>query len=453
MAGQTAEIDKSMMKSNIVRRLMMSGWKMAILVGILLMLAFAAPAAAQETPLPFAVRETPAPVETLAPPTRATPEPTEPPVERPFALGDTGEDVLAFKLRLQVLGYFRDGVELSDKISEKTLERVNQFLADNGMEAVEIVTLEIQEMIMTRDDLAIVETPAPTPTPEPIITPQGTPELPAHDADGFLTEADEEFVFADDADGLWYYMTDSLYINIRRYTDTEEENVWFETEVKTRGDERMLSFINNTIYTYRTPVFIAQENSAVLAFTDDFFAKRKYGIAIRDGEIYRDYIRKTSSSFPLGDSLAVFADGTLRAYDYSEYSAEEFLNMGAVHVLSFGPWLIQNGVTNERVLSDTYMHYHEPRCAIGMIEPNHYFILTVDGRYDGANGVYMSWLAARMQEVGVTEALNLDGGGTTALIFMGTPLSRVGYTNDEGTNARRVSSMLGFGISDTVPEP
>ena len=430
----------------------MSRWKAAYYVGILVLLAFALPAAAQETPSPFAVRVTPAPVETLVPPSRPTPVPTAPPAtERPYALGDTGEDVLAFKLRLQELGYFRNGVEISDKITVKTLERVNQFLLDNGMEPAEIVTVAVQAMIMTRDDLAIVETPAPTPTLAPIIAPQGTPEVPAHDPEGFLEASDTEFVFADDADGLWYYMTDTLYINIRRYVDTEEENVWFETEVKTRGDERMLSLLNKTIYTYRTPVFIAREHSAVLAFTDDYFARRKYGIAIRDGEIYRDYIRKTATSFPLGDSLAVFADGTLRAYDYSDYAAEEFIAMGAVHVLSFGPWLIQNGVINERVLSSTYMHYHEPRCAIGMIAPNHYLILTVDGRYDGAIGVYISWLAQRMQEVGVTEAINLDGGGTTALIFMGTPLSRVGTTNDEGTNARRVSSMLGFGESEQVP--
>ena len=175
-------------------------------------------------------------------------------------------------------------------------------------------------------------------------------------------------------------------------------------------------------------------------------------MVIRDGKIYRDHVRKTSKSYPLGDELAVFADGAMRAYDYDAYTAEEYLAMGAVHVLSFGPWLVKDGEINPRVLTNTYMQYHEPRCAIGMIAPGHYVVITVDGRYDGAIGAYFGWLAARMQAVGVTEALNLDGGGTTALVFMGTQISRVGSAKPDGSNTRRVSGLLGFGTSDAVPE-
>ncbi|MFH1880204.1 MAG: phosphodiester glycosidase family protein [Bacillota bacterium] len=394
------------------------------------------------------------PPATLAPPSQALPTATPAPViTRPYALGDSGEDVYAFKERMQFLGYFKQGISLSNAVSDVTLERVNQLLTDNGMAAVTVISTEVQEMIFTRDDFAIIPTPAPIPTPGPLIAPAGTPELPALDGEGFLLDADGEFVYADDDDGLWYYISHDLYVNIRRYNDMEAQNVWFEAEVKTRGAERLLSFLTGTLFTYRTPVALARENGAVLAFTDDFFAKRNYGVAVRDGEVYRDYIRVSSKSYPLGDTLAVFADGTMRAYDYNEYTAEEFLEMGAAHVLSFGPWLIKNGEINPRVLPDTYMHYHEPRLAIGMIAPGHYVVLAADGRYDGADGVYIGWLAGRMREIGVTEAINLDGGGTTALVFMGTQLSRVSAAQPDGANTRRVSSMLGFGVSEAVPEP
>jgi len=424
-------------------------WK-ALLPGLLLLFIGMPHAAAQASALPTA---TPAPVATLMPPVQPAIAPTAAPVvERAYALGDRGADVYAFKLRLQYLGYFKEGAELSDKISDKTLERVNQLLQDNGMEPAESITTDIQSMIFTRDDLAIVPTPTPSPSPRPFIVPVGAPELPPLDAEGFLLSADAEFVFADDVDGLWYYISDTLYINIRRYNDLEDENIWYETEVKTRGDETLLSFLTNTRNTYRSPVTIARENSAVLAFTDDYFAKRNYGVVIRDGEIYRNVIRTGSKSYPLADSLAVLADGSMLAFDYDAYTAQEYLEMGAVHVLSFGPWLLQNGVINERVIGDSYMHYHEPRCALGMIEPGHYFILTVDGRYSGAAGAYIGWLAGRMQEVGVTEAVNLDGGGTTALVFMGLQISRVSDDIPDGTRSRRVSSMLGFGVSEAVPE-
>jgi exopolysaccharide biosynthesis protein len=140
------------------------------------------------------------------------------------------------------------------------------------------------------------------------------------------------------------------------------------------------------------------------------------------------------------------------ASEYSVFRADELLAMGAVHVLTFGPWLVSGGEINPRLLTGDYMHYHEPRCALGMIAPGHYVVITVDGRYDGARGVYIEWLAARMQEIGVTEAINLDGGGTTAMVFMGLQISRVASAKPSGAYSRKVTSMLGFGVSETVAD-
>lgn len=403
------------------------------------------------TALPAAAEETPAPPATLPPPSQAAEADTVPLIDRDYVLGDSGDDVYLFKKRLQHLGYFKENASFSDKITDITLERVNQLLADNGIELVETIPVEVQAMIFWRDDLAIVPTPTPAPTLRPLIAPVGTPELPALDSGGFLADADGEFVFQDDADGLWYYISHDLYVNVRRYNDQEELNIWHESEVKTRGEERLMSYHEATRRIYQTPVNIARVNGAVLAFTDDFYTKRSYGVVIRDGDVLRDYIRRTSKSYPLGDILAVFEDGSMRAYGYKEYHAAALLEMNAVHVISFGPWLIRDGGINPLVLTGEYMQYHEPRCALGMIAPGHYFVMTVDGRHPGAVGAYFGWMATRMQEVGVTEALNLDGGGTTALVFMGTQISRVSSAKPDGTNTRRVSSMLGFGYSDTVP--
>jgi hypothetical protein len=417
----------------------------ALFTGVLLALCCAVPAGAEEIP---------ATVPTLVPPSQAdyaTPAPTLPTITRELIVGDSGNDVYALKLRVQELGYFRKNADVSAKVTETTLERVNQLLVRNGMEPVETITIEIQRMIFSRDDLSVEPTPTPKPTPEPLIAPAGTPALPVLDREGFLAEVGGEYIYADAEDGLWYYVSNTLYINIRRYHDSQEENVWFETEIIVRGGEQLRSFLTDGLYSYEYPVDIARENGAVVAFTDDFFAKRRYGVAIRSGEIFRDSIRRTSTSYPIADTLAVFADGSMKAFDYNAHTAEEYLAMGAVDVLAFGPWLIMDGELNERVLSDKYMPYNEPRCAIGMLEPGHYVVITVNGRYKGAAGVRIRWLTWRMAEIGATEALNLDGGGTTALVFMGTQLSRAGTAESDGSNRRRVSSMLGFGYSDIVP--
>ena len=61
------------------------------------------------------------------------------------------------------------------------------------MDPVEIITVAIQNMIFRRDDLGKNYKPAVTPVPQPLIMPQGTPALPALDAEGFLAEADGEY--------------------------------------------------------------------------------------------------------------------------------------------------------------------------------------------------------------------------------------------------------------------
>lgn len=50
----------------------------------------------------------------------------------------------------------------------------------------------------------------------------------------------------------------------------------------------------------------------------------------------------------------------------------------------------------------------------------------------------------KIKELGCTEALNLDGGGTAALMFMGEVLNR------SDKDMRSVSTLISFGQSDKV---
>ena len=57
------------------------------------------------------------------------------------------------------------------------------------------------------------------------------------------------------------------------------------------------------------------------------------------------------------------------------------------------------------------------------------------------------WLAERMAGLGAVEAMNLDGGNTTSLVFMGERLNRSGQDK-----LRSVGSMLGIGLN-RLPQP
>ena len=122
--------------------------------------------------------------------------------------------------------------------------------------------------------------------------------------------------------------------------------------------------------------------------------------------------------------------------------------MGAENVLAFGPWLVRGGEINPAL--ETSYRTKEPRTAIGMIEPYHYVALFVEGRVERSGGVAVQWLAQRMAELGAAEAINLDGGKTSCLVFMGVKLS---VSNPDGLvrDGRSVSGMIGLGESDLVP--
>ena len=79
-----------------------------------------------------------------------------------------------------------------------------------------------------------------------------------------------------------------------------------------------------------------------------------------------------------------------------------------------------------------------------MSEPGHYLLLSVQGRREDSKGTFLQRMAEMMKERGVTQALNLDGGNTMALVFMGEMLNKEAvYKNKKFV--RTVTSLIGIG--------
>lgn len=288
------------------------------------------------------------------------------------------------------------------------------------------------------------------------------PIIPELTSEGFLPSGVEPYVYASRMEGRWVYVSDELYVNIIRYKSTEPkaEMVWFETEIKCTGETRLSPLfarpdkpIESTL---RIPKDIADSYGVILAFTDDFYGNRwlthaTEGIIIRNGKIlFKKTRRNNSKSFPPLEILALFQDGSLKTFKSKEHTAQEYLDMGVTDTFAFGPILVQNGQLGERMSNLHYFHYREPRCALGMVEPNHYYVLTVIGRQKESRGAYFSWLAERMIELGVQEALNLDGGSTASLYFMGDVINIP--ENRKKKNIRRVTSMIGIGTASNAED-
>ncbi len=97
-------------------------------------------------------------------------------------------------------------------------------------------------------------------------------------------------------------------------------------------------------------------------------------------------------------------------------------------ILGGGPQLIRNGKIDipidEEVFFGTSIPAIHPRTAAGITENGDLILLLVDGRQLISRGVNLEELAKILFDLGCQEAINLDGGGSSALVVNGILLNR-----------------------------
>lgn len=89
-------------------------------------------------------------------------------------------------------------------------------------------------------------------------------------------------------------------------------------------------------------------------------------------------------------------------------------------IMSSGPVMITNG-QNRTIPNDDFCNDRHPRTAVGKKANGTIILLTVDGRAKEAAGMSIPELQKLMRWLGCTEALNLDGGGSTTLYIKEQP--------------------------------
>ena len=287
---------------------------------------------------------------------------------------------------------------------------------------------------------------------------EGTGEFPALNDAGFLDSG--EFVWEDEENGVWRYASATLKVEIFRREQAKPARVWYEAEVLcAEGSEGPRMIVNDQKnWTEKSdfPHKIARKNGTVLAVSSDFAwwrlkKKLRYpGIVIRDGKILSDRTRKRNGKgFPNLDCLAIWPDGDMKVFYSDEKKAEEYLNEGAVDVLSFGPILIRDGQLNEDALKK-YGTSHAERTAVGMVEKGHYFFMMLEGRIKRSKGDDIRFLAEKLLDKGCTLAFNLDGGNTSCIVFMGHQLCKM-MNGKKNKPSRSTGDILGVGHSDLLP--
>ncbi|WP_458411831.1 S-layer homology domain-containing protein [Schinkia sp. CFF1] len=129
----------------------------------------------------------------------------------------------------------------------------------------------------------------------------------------------------------------------------------------------------------------------------------------------------------------------------------------AQYVIGTGPQLVKNGqVSISMDESQAFAKTLQPRTAIAMNQAgDKVFLLTVDGRQNGySNGATLREVANYLISLGAYNAINLDGGGSTAMAVreLGNFQPKLVNSPSEGTE-RKVSSVLQVISSAPTSEP
>lgn len=201
--------------------------------------------------------------------------------------------------------------------------------------------------------------------------------------------------FGEGNDKVTYYVAD-IYVRTLEYFKTALAKDTYGTNIK----EKIRSLASN--------------NNAILAVTGDSYGNNSTGIVVRNGVLYRS----TDNS---ADVCVLFTDGTIKTYAADEFDAEEIIEEGVWQAWSFGPALLDDdGEILDNFNTTNYLYDNHPRVAIGAVESGHYVLVVVDGREEGySRGATISELAAIMSMENCTTAYNLDGGGSSSMVFDG----------------------------------
>lgn len=268
--------------------------------------------------------------------------------------------------------------------------------------------------------------------------------------------AAEESVSQDDENGIWWYRSDSLAIFIRRHNTsvTAENNrtypqVYFTAHIFMRNFNSFRTGFateQENGVTLNEAWRIARRERAVLTITGDNVIQQDTdlkGVIIRHGKVY---LNNNRESF-----CAIKDDLTMEVFLRDEANAEELLESGIRETMSFGPWLIKDGVANDKVHLFRVNRVN-PRVGLGQIAQGHFIAIVADGRQGNYSyGLTLTQFLQLFIDADCEQAYNMDGGCSTGMIFMGEHLNRHDGTAGAADYQRKWPDALMWGYSELVP--
>lgn len=248
-------------------------------------------------------------------------------------------------------------------------------------------------------------------------------------------------------DADYSYQSDELRIAIKKYTDEDEGQIYYVADIWMRSLNCFrMGFAHGKYNTgHEDPASFAQRDNVIFGVSGSF----NKGLVIHNGEKTKG-VEDNLIGFTSG-IMVVYRDGTVKMIDRNQkekfnYSKENKSRGGVLHALQFGPILLNDG----KIPAGLKKNERHPRIIFGYYEPGHYAAVAVDGRRKKAIGMTETEMAELMQRLGCVSAMNLDGGTSAVMLFMGRTINTPSGVDGDGDGiaGRNIVDMLEFAEYD-----
>lgn len=193
------------------------------------------------------------------------------------------------------------------------------------------------------------------------------------------------------------------------------QNISF-IEIKTTG--KTMGFdIGYEVKELKTTATFGKENNAIAAINGTFFDVKNGGsvdFIKANGEVINvNRLEKNNQRAMHQKAAVLISKGklNLKKWDGTEKWED---NLQEEDIMLSGPLLAIDN-KNEKLDSVPFNTLRHPRSAIGIKPNGKVILLTIDGRHENSAGASLFELTKIMRWLGCTSAINLDGGGSTAL--------------------------------------
>jgi exopolysaccharide biosynthesis protein len=161
-----------------------------------------------------------------------------------------------------------------------------------------------------------------------------------------------------------------------------------------------------------------KRSSAIAAMNGTFFDIAKGGSVDyikSDGKVINEnHLGKSNTRAVHQKSALTIKNGKLSIAKWN--GQENWENsLDADDIMVSGPLLIMDGISESLDTNNTFNKTRHPRTAVAVTKNKRILLITVDGRNENSAGMSLFELSKLMRWINADDAVNLDGGGSTAL--------------------------------------